>query len=336
MSTLATHLSDLTGAALLPIIGERPKRICLLDPPAHSNVGDSAILIGELDFLRRHYPDAEIMFFDGGNYSESCDRFIEGADILLLHGGGNFGDLYPYHHAFRLKVLQRFPSMRIVQFPQSVCFEDPSSLQTTAEVIRQHRDFWLFVRDENSLEFCSANFVCETRLCPDMAYSMNPIHRAQPTVDYLCLLRADKEVAIDHEAALQYLSENSRSVEVQDWLVAPRSVVHLGDKLLSRAWLNCPISIEPTRTLARHLREHHARRRVSVGVDILSRGRRVVTDRLHAHILSCLLGVEHFVFDSLDGKVGAYYQTWTKDEPVAHFVRSMDEFAGLVSTARLH
>jgi pyruvyl transferase EpsO len=60
----------------------------------------------------------------------------------------------------------------------------------------------------------------------------------------------------------------------------------------------------------------------------------VITDRLHAHVLCCLLGVRHLLFDSLDGKVSALYETWTKGTANARLVRSMDQVAGLVHELR--
>jgi Polysaccharide pyruvyl transferase len=50
------------------------------------------------------------------------------------------------------------------------------------------------------------------------------------------------------------------------------------------------------------LRQQYAMQRLVYGIDLLSKGAIVVTDRLHAHILCCLLNIPHFVFDSLGGK----------------------------------
>ncbi|WP_276524270.1 polysaccharide pyruvyl transferase family protein, partial [Enterobacter hormaechei] len=47
-----------------------------------------------------------------------------------------------------------------------------------------------------------------------------------------------------------------------------------------------------------------ARRRVERGLRLLSRGERIVTDRLHGHILSLLLGIPHVVLDNDYGKLG--------------------------------
>jgi pyruvyl transferase EpsO len=40
---------------------------------------------------------------------------------------------------------------------------------------------------------------------------------------------------------------------------------------------------------------------------------KIVTSRLHGHILSCLVGVSSSIIDNNYGKNTAYYELWTKD-----------------------
>ncbi len=54
-----------------------------------------------------------------------------------------------------------------------------------------------------------------------------------------------------------------------------------------------------------------ARDRLDRGLSLLSRGRTVVTDRLHAHILATLLGIlSNFVADNSYGKISEFAATW--------------------------
>jgi exopolysaccharide biosynthesis predicted pyruvyltransferase EpsI len=89
---------------LVPLIVNKSEHICIIDPPGHPNVGDSSILLGELSFLKRKFPSAKLSFYDVQSYSASADVFIEEATILLIHGGGNFGDIWPHHHALRMRI----------------------------------------------------------------------------------------------------------------------------------------------------------------------------------------------------------------------------------------
>lgn len=51
------------------------------------------------------------------------------------------------------------------------------------------------------------------------------------------------------------------------------------------------------------------------GYSLLSGARRVVTDRLHGHILSCLLGKPHVLLDNSYGKNGSFFKSWESDLP---------------------
>lgn len=49
------------------------------------------------------------------------------------------------------------------------------------------------------------------------------------------------------------------------------------------------------------------------GFKILGRSEMVITDRLHGHIMSTVMGLPHILMDSKLGKNLALHDTWTKD-----------------------
>ena len=87
-SILLNRLNSRIEELFVPLIVNKSQHICIIDPPWYPNVGDSAILLGELSFLKRKFPEAKLSFYDSRNYSSSADVFIEEATILLIHGGG--------------------------------------------------------------------------------------------------------------------------------------------------------------------------------------------------------------------------------------------------------
>ncbi len=48
------------------------------------------------------------------------------------------------------------------------------------------------------------------------------------------------------------------------------------------------------------------------GLLFLQRGRVVISDRLHGHILSVLLGIPHVILDNSYHKVTSYHRSWTQ------------------------
>lgn len=320
-----------TETVLAPLIAGHERHICLIDPPNYPNVGDCAILLGELEFLKTRFPASKLSFFDLDSYSEGCEQLIDQASIILIHGGGNFGDIYPRHQDLRVRLLERFKGKRIVQFPQSISFADPVALARTAEAIASHGDFHLLVRDLVSHAFATENFACQTWLSPDMAFWLDL--RARSAIhEVFCLLRSDKEAVADHDAILSAIRDRTSDVEVSDWMAEPDTLTRRLDRRLLWQTHRRPRLTWPLMPAMLAVRRRYAQDRVIAGIDLLSRGRIVVTDRLHAHIMCCLMGIPNLVFDSFDGKVSALHRTWTYAFIEATLMAGPDSLSAAVSS----
>jgi exopolysaccharide biosynthesis predicted pyruvyltransferase EpsI len=55
-----------------------------------------------------------------------------------------------------------------------------------------------------------------------------------------------------------------------------------------------------------------AAQRVRLACRIASRGKVVVTDRLHGHILRLLRGIPHLLLDNSYGKLRRFHGTWAR------------------------
>lgn len=295
----------------------------LLDHPDHPNVGDSAIWLGERQFLRRHgiriAYTCSVKTFDAGALRAAMPR-----GTVLIHGGGNFGTLWPHHQQLRERALEALRDYRIVQLPQSIHYEDAAALQRTAQLIRQHAAFTLLVRDENALRIAREQLGATTLLCPDTALLLaGSLRRRPPDIDCLVLARTDKERAYEGLAAACH--GMGLSVAARDWLDEPRGWLHrLRDRLLLRtgepwtrsSWFQAALLMVWDRL---------AQQRTERGCRMLSRGRIVITDRLHAHILCTLLGIPHIVLDNSCGKLSGFIRCWTAEQPLCHPAGSVQE-----------
>ena len=273
-------------------------RFSLLAFPDHANVGDSAIWLGECEYFRQQGGERQLF----GSLTEGVGHDIDvvRAGTIFLHGGGNFGTNWPKHQEFRIALLNRLRGVPIVQLPQSIHFDSAQELEHTAAAIDHHGAFTLLVRDHSSYEIAREHFNCRTILCPDMSFFIGPIAKNQPRTDILRLLRTDKEQRSLGERV-------SRSgVETMDWLTERRSAVRA-----VRAASYLRYGLSPNRLA--HEYDALAVKCFKRGVDILSRGKVVVTDRLHGHIMCVLLGIPHVILDNSYGKVGNFVDAWTRD-----------------------
>ncbi len=307
ITDLAQQAADTIGPLLVP--GEP---VALVDFPNHTNVGDSAIWLGQLSLLNTLGIPRPCYTCDYRGYSHEALSARIGRGTILLSGGGNFGDLYPQHQALRDEVIRAFPNNRIIQLPQSIYFRSASALHESAFTCARHPDLTLLVRDRASFELAQESFRSPVMLCPDLAFCLGPLERPAPTYDGIVYLaRRDREA---RPRAGQLGSIDG--VMQTDWLwERPGPALELHDRIRRRVvrypWLDW---------LQHHLHRLYpliAQKRVASGVWTLSRGRAVVTDRLHAHVLSLLMGIPHCVMDNSYGKVRGCYETWTSGAELA-------------------
>ena len=316
MSDILRQLQGIAVAALYGTGGEAP--FALVDFPDHANVGDSAIWVGTTAYFSAHRGREPRYVSSIDSFSEAALRASVPEGPIFVHGGGNFGDLWPRHQEFREYLLGRFPDREIVQLPQSIHFDEPARAEAAARTIARHGRFRLFVRDQPSYDFAARHFDCEIALCPDMALFIDPLDRKAPDVDVFYLLRTDRERAVREDAG-----RAGYSFRVGDWLVERRASV----EALKLLRVLREIRRGPRDRLALRVATYDAaaRARVLRGCRLLSSGRVVITDRLHAHLLSLLLGIPHAVLDNNYGKLGRFLDAWTGRAAGVHHAASFDD-----------
>ena len=296
----------------------------LIDYPNHANVGDSAIWLGEIAFLA-HRRTSPVYCCDKETYRPAhlADRL--GPDgVILLHGGGNLGDLWTDHQELREKVIRDFPQHRIIQLPQTIYFREAANLNRAREVFNRHPRLELLCRDQPSLEFARREFSAYTALCPDMAFYLRHLpSRGQPRSDVLWLARSDEESS---GAAMPVLPAG---VEVADWLEEqPTPTCERNWSLTERLWKDPSQWTQLLGPLMENFDEL-AHQRLRRGCELLGRGKSVVTDRLHGHILCLLLGIPHVLIDNSYGKLSGFHQTWTRASRLARWAASPSDALAL-------
>lgn len=145
------------------------KTIVYVDYPLHSNVGDLLIYSGTLELLKRLGCKIETQYCLH-NYGALLVRAIPDDWVILLHGGGNFGDIYPRHQKLRNDVIKTFTKNQIVMMPQSIHFSDPELFEKDVSIYLSHPRLKMHVRDHESYTFLK-KYLDEDQvfLSPDMA-----------------------------------------------------------------------------------------------------------------------------------------------------------------------
>lgn len=311
---LIRSLDEKTHAALGPHVTDAP--FAMIDFPDIRNVGDSAIWQGEMAYFRTHFGRAPAYISTMHDLSIDALRRAVPDGVVFIHGGGNFGDIWIGHQNFREQVLDALPGHRIVQMPQSIHYNDIARADETARAIARHGNFVLLVRDEESLHFGRKHFDCMVKLCPDMAPcigSLTPHGRIDRPV--LAMLRQDREQVSGRDMSAH------PDIPVEDWIGESKAAIRAA-KLLGIA--STLPSIDP-----QHWRQGKlnaaATARFARGVAQLSRARAIVTDRLHVHIISLLLGKPHAVLDNSYGKIGRFMDAFSGGSELSYRATSLDD-----------
>ena len=320
-------ISDLSGRidAALGGLLERGSDVALVNYPNIGNLGDAVIWLGARAALDRIGVRVVHRCEPRAYRRKVVRRAVGERGTILLQGGGNLGDLYGKagQQKVRERVLRDFPRARVIQLPQSIWFRRERPKRRFAELCAAHEDFTLIVRDRASVER-ARELGLEPVLCPDLAFALGPLERtAEPSSDIFWLARTGAEVLHGE------LPELAPGVRVGDYPHgrAQRAggagqglrALLAANRALAAAIERQPRLAVPVARPAAALYEPIARRRVELARRIVARGRVLITDRFHGHVLAALTGIPNVVLDNVYGKNRTLWETWTGRFESAHW-----------------
>jgi pyruvyl transferase EpsO len=321
---LIASLSRAIDEVLDPLLGHT-QACALLGSPNHANVGDSAIWLEGTTSIRRIGPPVGYMC-DSFTYSPQELRARVNEGTILLHGGGNLGDVWPAHQRFCEEIIVAFPDRKVVQLPQTNHFMKGDNLEQARAIFNQHPDLTILVRDKRSLEPAQNEFRARTTLCPDMAFALGPLSRPEvPTHGIVWLMRTDRESA---GYGVPPISRTAQPIDrVRDY---PSLTFRVINRLVYETSSRGNVLRRLPALLCRAsgtfgIYQGLVRRNLLRGCSALSQRCVVITHRLHGHILSLLMGIPHVTLNDKYGKLREFYDTWTKSNELPKWASTPEE-----------
>ncbi|MBD1879924.1 polysaccharide pyruvyl transferase family protein [Coleofasciculus sp. FACHB-T130] len=324
------------------------EQCALLSYPDHYNVGDHLIWLGTLFYLKD-------VLKTKINYAASIESFSElameeqvGKAPIIVHGGGNLGDIWSYYQKFYEGLVSKYQDRPIIIMPQSIYFANLDKLKKAANVFNAHPNLTICARENYSYELASQHFHnCQLLKAPDMAFQLANLpglssnYSQKHSILYHC--RGDKEF---NETSSPTSLELPNLV-VEDWASykykgAPRTSSIAGiTRILQDGWQQG--SIIPVEWISRQIWQNfhsytakfedmyepsiHRKswKFMHNGVYQFKQHRLIVTNRLHGHILCVLLGIPHVFLANAYHKNESFYQTWTYQIPYCKFVKDASQ-----------
>ena len=293
--------------------------VYLMNTPCHDNLGDQAITVAEISFIKSFIPEG-VAFEEINEHrcNEYCikilSRHISRDSIICIHGGGNIGSLYPYMHRITQNIVNTFPENRIVIFPQSVFFEDTSEghaeLTKTQECFGNHKDLHIFTRDQRSYHFTQKHFLgSASYLTPDIVATLNRCDTSVEREGILMCMRNDKEKSITDVVVK----------EIEECCLKHQKV----------RYTDTMLSIQEYRELGLKVSAKRREQIIDKKLEEFRSAKLAITDRLHGMIFCMITGTPCIALDNTYNKVAEQYY-WFRDLPYMQHVSEADDIEELV------
>lgn len=323
-----------TEEVLIETIGTS-KDVALLDFPLHQNAGDSLIWLGEIGYLKRIGKRIRYRA-DRARFSvDDLRRAMPDGGVVLFHGGGNFGDLWPHFQAFREDAIAKLYDYRVVVLSQSVHFSSESAAARANSALMLHPDLTLMIRDSDSLRRAGRLLPdIHAIFCHDMAFGWEPVAREREGRGegggVVFVGRTDHEKVIDEplcDASWHRVDWGLSGRDKLAWITGRiPGVIYRRIRIRAVQYLLFPI--------VQRLMDWQAELNVKSAREVVERAEILVTDRLHAHLLACFLGIKNVVVDNGYGKIEAIYAEYSGDFSTSHLAGSVTEAEQVVGILR--
>lgn len=281
-------------------------RIFLIGTPDHDNLGDHAIAEATMNLIVKTVKDKEVIEVTEENFIQNIKNIkkcIKKKDIIIIQGGGNWGNTYKYIDRMHKNILKYFYENRIIVMPQTIYYSNDrigkKSLYKDIKMIKKCNELIFFTREQYSYEYAKKILkIDKTFLVPDIVLSMEGYkNKNSKRYGALICLRSDKEGKIKKEDKLwihEFCENNYSNVIVTDTCTGQKiSNKERKLKLISKYNQFCNSEI-------------------------------VFTDRLHGMIFAAITGTPCIVFGNFNHKVKYSYE-WLKDLNYIQFVNGIEE-----------
>lgn len=274
-----------------------------LDVPGHWNVGDHLIALGAFELLKKVPYRCKMKCTISGFKKKR----IEKDTIILLHGGGNFGDLYPGANWFRNEIVRNYPDNKIIFLPQTITYQDISLIAEDALICSKHNNLHICARDIPSFDILNAHFSTNNLyLLPDTAYGLyNSLPKSTGNAgEKLVLQRKDSELAeswYDEDAQKKDWDDILSDLHFSKYMVGLKILRKL-QKITKLSFVSRLKDFYQIKVIEPYI--YH-----KVPAYFLNFAT-IKTTRLHGLILATMLHIPVEWKDTKYGKLSGYLKTW--------------------------
>eukprot|EP00210_Caulerpa_lentillifera_P004921 g4696.t1 len=291
---------------------ENVRAIALVDVALHDNMGDSilwraAIHLSTIFGHTVNYvctgsqkAGGHLKSFPQCNTTKLIN-FMENRGLVMYHGGGNWGDLYRPIQEYRMQMLKELgdaynttqANFKVIQLPQSIVYATNNHQNYTYKddvLVNSLPDqmFTLFTRQDDSLVWATHHYKDNIgiRMSPDIAFILGALSPTEkPIKDVIFIMRRDFE---DNEsdtnlksAVAERFNGTGLTYSFQGYNYANHSTEYVYEH---------PTLVSDVR--------------LQSVIRTISKGRLLITNRFHGHVIGMMMGKTTFWIDTVQKKIG--------------------------------
>ncbi len=289
----------------------RKPNFILISTPAHGNLGDQAIVSAQKQILADCGISnvIEIQSVEYLSHKSIIRRVVRKKDVIVIDGGGNLGSLWPTEADRINDIVKRFPSNRIIIFPETAYFQ--ANVQgrwiygETKRIFAFHKKLNIFLRDEPSY-MCMRDMLPNgnVHLCPDIVlYLKGKVQISEQKRDgiFLCM-RHDTEKVVD-DTQVDSLKNGITDLEI---------TFSEGDTVIDRL-VSCSNRQAELNKKFSQIASHKL----------------VVTDRLHGMIFSYITNTPCIAINNRNKKVESQFK-WIKESKQIVICQDVNEILSII------
>lgn len=278
--------------------------VYLIGTPDHYNMGDHIIAYATCAILKDMLPEAELIEISMDEFPSKLpylQKNVRKDDILVLQGGGNMGNIYWRNERIRREVIKKFPTHRIIIFPETIHYtkdcEGDADFAVSQAIYAKASQLTICAREHASYGIMKQAYPYNRIiLVPDIVCYLQPALQMERKFVKL-FYRSDLERKVSGEIkdrVEKFLQSKGVDYEYRDMLRFQKGYVGSANR----------------------------NRLVWDKIKEIASARLIVTDRLHAMILSVITATPCLVIAGYNHKIESTYYTWFETVP---YIRLLED-----------
>lgn len=285
------------------------KKVYILGTPIHTNIGDSAIVLAEKQFLcSAGIAENRIIEITAPQLCQDQKLLapcIGKRNMICWLGGGNMGNQWLYEERLRRDVMARFPDNLTIIFPQTIYYtpdeEGQLEQEQSVHIYNGRNTLTMVAREQTSYEIMG-------QLYPDTALLLTPDIVLSATMETFGIESGDRDGVL-----LCMRSDAERSMTDGD-RASVESILRGQGLSFRKTDMHCEGAV------TKENRFEHVREKMKE----FTSAKLVITDRLHGMVFAAITGTPCIVFSNYNHKVRGTYE-WIKFLPYIRYAETVED-----------